>query len=199
GAPERERAASSEWVPLGELLAAAERRSGTNPASGRLGPAGQALLWLLPQVRGGVGLDWVGATASRLDAGLDGRAALYVAGSVQITWSPPRRDLSATGNVVDVDDDGSVTVYSEGSDNWMALGRSGRRASLHRLEVAEEIVSLYERHEEVRQQIAQGPGRSLADDVHLTLRLYEIEARLDALTDGAVQLWALSQAAGGGG
>jgi hypothetical protein len=197
-APEAKDGRLEPWMPLGDLLVAAERRSGMNPSSGQLGPGGQALLWLLPQVRGAFGVNWVDGLGSRLDAGLEGGAALYIGGGVQITWSPPRRDLSAADNVIDVEDDGTVNVYGEGADNWMALGRSGRRASLHRLEVAEEIVALYERHEEVRRQAGDARPRPLADSVQLALRIEEIEARLDLLTDGAVRIWEQSQGGGGG-
>lgn len=178
-----------EWVPLGVLLAAADGRAGMNPASGRLGPGGQALLWLLPEVRVGFGGVIVDQRGSALDAGLDGSDTLYLGTAVQVTWRPPRRNLQASDNLVDIEDDGTVSVYGDGADNWMALGRSGRRAAQHRLEVAEEIVALYQRHEDLRGQIADERARTLAERVQLVLRVEEVEARLDLLTDGAVRQW----------
>jgi hypothetical protein len=187
------------WIPLEKLLLAAETRNGVDPRRGALGPAGQALVWLMPEVRVDYARVWATDTVSRIDQGLFRSPVLFEGVTLTATWRPPRASLNATDTTVVVDEDGAeANVFVSGGDNWIALGRVSRRAAQHRLEVAEEIRGLYQRHDELGRQL-ETEGMPLLDSVHLRLRLAEIEARIDALTDGAVQRFESAQVAVGGG
>jgi len=135
--------------------------------------------------------------ASTIDQGLDFDPTLLEGISLQATWQRPKYALNATDAIVDVDDEGDVNVYMSGGDNWMALGRISRRIALQRLKDAEEISALYQRRVELVRQVAAATG-SVSDRAHLLLRVAELEARMDLMTDGAVRGYRAVQLASGG-
>jgi len=185
------------WIPLDHLLAAAEHRNGFNPKGGAVGPSGQAVLWLLPAIQVSYVRRWGMDYASTIDQGLDFDPTLLEGISLQATWQRPKYALNATDAIVDVDDEGDVNVYMSGGDNWMALGRISRRIALQRLKDAEEISALYQRRVELVRQVAAATG-SVSDRAHLLLRVAELEARMDLMTDGAVRGYRAVQLASGG-
>lgn len=189
--------ADEAWIPLEHLLAAAEHRNGFNPKGGAVGPSGQAVLWLLPEIQLTYVRQWGLDYASTIDQGLDYDPTLLEGISVQATWRRPKYALNATDAIVDVDDQGDVNVYMSGGDNWMALGRISRRIALQRLKDAEEISALYQRRVELVRQVAAATG-SVSDRAHLLLRVAELEARMDLMTDGAVRGYRAVELASGG-
>ena len=176
------------WIPLEALLGAAERRVGVGGSEDRLGPRGQTMMWLLPEVQARLLWQDGGGSQAGLDAGLEGDRNGGIGANVWLTWRPPSGLLTAADALVTPDDDGELQVYLGGADAWMGLGRTSRRAAIHRQEVAAEIVEVYRRRADlVREQGTTRTGRTLLDEVNLALRVAEAEAWLDALTDGAVR------------
>jgi hypothetical protein len=185
------------WIPLEALLGAAERRVGVGGTEDRLGLRGQALMWVLPEVQGRFVWQDDGGSQAGLDAGLEGSRGGGVGANVYLTWRPPSGLLTAADALVSADADGELQVYLGGADAWMGLGRTSRRAAIHRQEVAAEIVEVYRRRSDlVREQGTTRSGRTLLDEVNLALRVAEAEAWLDALTDGAVRRYPVDQGGG---
>lgn len=175
------------WVPLETLQAAASRRAGLGTTGDRLGSAGSVLLWLLPQVRVQVRSETQRDIGSGLDAGIQTSRQRAFESWLQLTWMPPRRNLSAADWSVYQRDDGDFNVYESDTDQWMMLGRVGRDGLRHKTEIAAEIGALYQRRAGLVQDLSLGRVTSLGEQVNVTLRIAEIEARLDLLTDGAVR------------
>lgn len=185
------------WIPLEALLGAAERRVGAGGTEDRLGLRGQTLMWMLPEVQARFAWQDDGGSQAGLDAGLEGSRSGGVGANVFLTWRPPSGLLTAADALVSADDDGELQVYLGGADAWMGLGRTSRRAAIHRQEVAAEIVEVYRRRADlVREQGTTRSGRTLLDEVNLALRVAEAEAWLDALTDGAVRRYPVDQGGG---
>jgi hypothetical protein len=146
------------------------------------------MMWLLPEVQARLLWQDGGGSQAGLDAGLEGDRNGGIGANVWLTWRPPSGLLTAADALVTPDDDGELQVYLGGADAWMGLGRTSRRAAIHRQEVAAEIVEVYRRRADlVREQGTTRTGRTLLDEVNLALRVAEAEAWLDALTDGAVR------------
>lgn len=191
-------AAGAPWIPVESLLAAAERRVGASPSADRLGTRGQTLMWLLPDIQLAARYGRGGGLHSGLDAGLDGARDGDLRTSVQLVWRPPVGNLIAANAYVATDTDGTPQVYMGAMDSFMGLGRIERRAAMHRQDVANEIVEAWRRRRDLVREIdTPRPGRTVHDVVTLRLRVAEIEAWLDVLTDGAVRRFSEGRAGGG--
>jgi hypothetical protein len=185
---------------LSDLRVAAESRVGLAAAAGARGPGVQVAGWLLPQVS--AQLRWVqGADdASSLDAGLEaGRAGNWQL-QVWATWRPPGRKVVASDpqDLVVVERAEDQGAFAGGFDQWMMLGSAGREATAHRLEVAERLVGLIVRRERLMGERGRD-GQPLREVVARELRIAEIDAELDALTDGAVTRYRSGRTGRGGG
>lgn len=192
--------ADAAFPPVGLLLAAAEARVAglTRRRQGR--EATQLLRWLTPQAVIEYRWDRGDARATRLDAGLTLRADGDSTIHAWLEWRPPRQSSSGMGDassiVVQEGDDGP-RIYAGSFDAWMMLGSVGRRITDARLKVTNTITELASNRALLIRERGRAAG-DLLDDVHLELRIAEIDAWLDALTDGAVHRYRAGQAEGGG-
>jgi hypothetical protein len=193
--------ASEGWVGVDELILAATRRDGTAPGRDWLGPGGQALAYLLPTVSLEYTWQRTSLISSELDAGIERSISPLSGAWLTFTWSPPSRDLVSTGVVVIEDEDDDATgVYVGEIEDRVLLNRVARRQSSSRTRVAHQVSEMYYNREQLVQERAEGAaGRSLLDAVHLELRISEVEAWLDVLTDGAVTRYLAGRGANGGG
>ncbi|MCB9662535.1 MAG: hypothetical protein H6732_00320 [Alphaproteobacteria bacterium] len=157
-----------------------------------------AATWLLPQV--GVEARWARGDdrGSRLGGGLAedlaGRATLYLFA----TWTPPARTAAALDpEELVLAQDGDTTQVFVGPFEQGVAARSGaRRVADHRRDTTQRIGQLVSDRLLLLQE---GEGRALPDRVRRALRLAEIDAWLDVLTDGALTRYRAGRAAGGGG
>lgn len=145
---------------------------------------------------GGLAADGTLAGGNTLGKGRD--ATFYVT----LSWTPAGRkgqsfsstpDEAAERTWVMIDADGTVSVDDGGNPQLMAA-RITRRISESRRDTSIEIDELFGARARL---VASRPGARqvpLSDLVDHELRVLEIEARLDALTDFAVSRW---RAAGG--
>lgn len=181
---------------LGLLLAAAEARVGQRQST-RLGVGAQALLWALPQVAFDARFLDASDLRSDLGAGRDLIVQRDTTLLLTFTWTPPGRNLSVGSGqqVVVQDTDQGPRFYSGSFDQWMMLGSVRRRAADTRARATEQIVAFHQdRAWLVASRQQRGEAEDLRDAVGLRLRIAELEAWMDALTDGAVARWRAAQA-----
>jgi hypothetical protein len=169
--------------PLGVLRDAALRQLPEVGGRGRVGA------WLLPQVT--VEASWAASDArtvvGTLGSGLDGAWQV----TARATWRPPTGGGTTggvQGLVAVADEDGVVQVYSGPFDAWVLLAHAGRRLRDERLRRIDLVAELVARRDALARE-RLGTGRPLREVVAAELRIDEVEAWLDALTDGAVERW----------
>lgn len=182
------------WLTVDQLLVEADRFHARSTGADQMGPGGQALTYLLPQVRLQGYHRRVDGLHSALDAGMQPSVAPRVGMGIILTWSPPRRNLSAASDAtITVDEDG-LDVYGGDTDNWMMLGRTARQAVAHRLEVTSEVGDLVANRQRLQRDLLRPRvPLTIQQSVDLMLRISEIEARLDVLTNGFVSRYSLSK------
>jgi hypothetical protein len=183
-----------EWLTVDQLLVEADRFHARSTGADRMGPGGQALTYLLPQVRVQAFHRRVDGLHSALDAGMEPSVAPRLGMGVILTWSPPRRNLSAASDAtITVDEDG-LDVYGGDTDNWMMLGRTARQAVAHRLEITSEVGDLVANRQRLQRDLLRPRvPLTIQQSVDLMLRIAEIEARLDVLTNGFVSRYSISK------
>jgi hypothetical protein len=175
------------WVNIDALIADADARHTRLTGGERLGPSSQWLRYTLPQVRVVGFRDVGGGVQSRLDGGIESDRSLRTGAWIYLTWTPPRRNLVAAGDAAVAFDGEDFDVYAGDVDQWMMLGRTSRDATRDRLALLEQVGALYAEGLRLRREMdAVKAGRTLQQRVDLMLRLQEVEARLDTLTDGTV-------------
>ena len=74
----------------------------------------------------------------------------------------------------------------DGSASWLLASRVGRQGTSYRAELAATVSRLYLLRQDLLLRGVPGP---LADRVERALQVAELDARLDALTQGAVSTW----------
>jgi hypothetical protein len=112
----------------------------------------------------------------------------------RLTWRPGRQQSGTTYDVLDPGANLSVLVtdgqaYIDDGTSGLILASAVRRgATQYRDEIAEKIGQLWRERQRL---VAEGipTGAPVADRVRQALRIQEIEARLDALSGGAVSSW----------
>ena len=172
------------WVPLGQLLhTALSRRELTQSMSAR-----RWVRTLLPEVT----LDGTYRERSEREldlyttAGTHGELTL----KVQLRWIPAGR---TTSMVSEAAEDLSLRLPEFADrvfDGLLDAGEAAdREATEYRGELTRDIVALYRARNTLWLERAAVPPDSLLAEVRWQLRLDDIEARLDALTDGAVSAW----------
>lgn len=178
-----------DWVPLGALVDASLGRPELTAHVGSRWVAAT-----LPDVSWDYG--WQQAVFDRWDA--DFWTVRDVDTSwmtrVVLTWRPGRQRTSSTFDVLDPGANLSVlvvdgqAVIDDGTSGAVMASAVRRGATQYRDELAENIGQLWRERQRL---VAEGmpPGASLPDRVRQALRIQEIEARLDALSDGAVSDW----------
>ncbi len=178
-----------EWVPLGALVDAAVGR---------------------PELTAHVGSRWAAALAP--DVALEGRWWQDVGDSwdadtwtvrnvdtswlvgVRMTWRPGRQQTSTAFDVLDPGANLSVLVVDgdvfidDGTSGQILASAVRRGATQYRDELAERIGQLWRERQRL---MAEGirPGAPLTEQVRAVLRIQELEAGLDVLSDGAVSDW----------
>jgi len=110
---------------------------------------------------------------------------------VRLTWSP-NRQRSGTSFDADSADDISVLVVDDevvvdGDDApQVVFSKVSRGAAKYRTSLASQISEMYRLRARL---LLDAPPRDLLDAVQRDLRVAELEANLDVLTDGAVSSW----------
>jgi hypothetical protein len=198
-APDPASAEDLAWIAVDHLIEAAMRREGSAPGRDWLGASGQALAYLLPTLTLQYTSTLDRSIGSELDAGIERRVASTPGFWVFLTWEPPARDLVSSGVVV-IEDDDETEVFVGDIEDRVLLNRVTRRQSSSRTRVAHQVSEMYYNRQQLVRERAEGrAGRSLLDAVHLDLRIAEVEAWLDVLTDGAVSRYLAGRGADGGG
>jgi hypothetical protein len=115
---------------------------------------------------------------------------------MHLTWRPNRQrsttgyfdaeELAAGLDVLVFDDE---VVIDDGLTSDALVSKVNRGATLYRTEVADTIASLWTTRQRLVTERQLAGDEPLADQVARALRVAELEARLDALTDGAVSSW----------
>lgn len=177
------------WVPLGALVNASLGRPELEAHVGSRWVAA-----MMPDVtlqgdwRQNVGDDWDADTWTTHDVDTTWRLRMA------LTWRPGRQQTSSSFDVLDPTADLSVVlldgqvVIDDGTSGTVLASAVRRGATQYRDELAESIGQLWRERQRL---VAEGTPAvaPLTDRVRQVLRILEIEARLDALCDGAVSEW----------
>ena len=178
-----------DWVPLGALVSAStSRRELTARSGSRLGRA------LLPELtfeyinNRVTGDDWNAATWTIREVDT------WWSGRVVMTWRPGL-STSSSGFDAELTDDLPLVVFDDevvlddGSMTALVGAKVNRGSIAYRDMLAEDISRLYLTRQRIaieQQWVADEP---LYERVLRALQIEEIEAQLDALTEGAVTRW----------
>lgn len=188
------------FVPMPALLAAAATQTGLTARAG-VGKATQAARWLVPEIVFELWLWEQPRMVSVLDRGLSLDDRGYTQWMVRAVWRPPSREVAFVDPedlVVSVDETGT-RVYSGAFDDGVLVARQARAALREGSRRTANIVALSQRRAELVASRSEAAEEDLRARVRLELGIQEIEATLDALTEGAVSRWKSAQAAGGSG
>lgn len=190
---------AAAFVPVPVLLDAAVQRPGQVARTG--GRSTQFARWLVPSVV--VELRSVDrrGLSSRLDAGRYLDTDNDIGGFVRVVWQPPARqaaEIDPEDLIVEVDENGTE-VFNGAFDDGVLVSRLARRAVAEQSRVSGRIVELVQQRAQLDAARETATGDGLRARVRLALRIAEIDATLDALTDGAVARWRAAQALGGPG
>ncbi len=186
---DREAPELDPWVPLPVLLDASLVRRELNQRIGsRWVAAMMPRVALTYQRRDTERVDWDAATWTTLD--LD----KYWITTVQLTWTPNRQ---RSGTSFEVEDLAVFTVGDEiaidqGTSPLLLYSQVSRGVTGYRDDLAGTISRLYLSRQRLALERALVRDESLVQQVDRELRIAEVEARLDALTDGAVSAWSLN-------
>lgn len=179
------------FVPLGLLIDTASAREELRQSIGSRWAAA-----LLPQVsmeyltRRRVGPDWENNDPDGTALDLDG----YWQARTVLTWTPGRQrtgtsfDAEGGGDDLPVVVVGREVVVDDGQAPQVLYSKVSRGATNYRGILAGRITEMYRLRARL---LLEGEPRDLLRAVQRQLRIDELEASLDALTDGAVTRWRL--------
>lgn len=179
-----------EWIPLGALLDISLGRPELNARTGRRWVAA-----MVPEVtlqgtwNQDVGDDWDADTWTlhNVDTWWQVHASM--------TWRPGRQRRSNSFDPASFGSDISVLVVDgdvvvDDGTTTAVLGSAVRRGSiLYRTELTEQISEMWTTRQQLVAEERDAKDLALPDRVRRRLRIEEIEARLDALTNGAASSW----------
>ncbi len=190
------------WLTVEELLVASAERVGVRNKRELSGTGRLILRYLMPRVR--VQARWLdnANVSSRLGGGYVLQPDDVFQFYVDLTWVPPgaRRRIETddfSGDVRDtrsvrLDDSGNRALQQAAGDT---LGQSWSSNIRQELDSFTRITALYREREDRLGELNTADGaRSLHEEVRLVLDLEEIDAQLDALTDGAVSRYTAARA-----
>ncbi|MCA9491914.1 MAG: hypothetical protein KC621_18405 [Myxococcales bacterium] len=179
-----------EWIPLGVLLDSSLGRRELNVGSGRRWVAAMIPeLTLQGQWNQDVGDDWDVDTWTlhNVDTWWQVRATM--------TWRPGRQRRSNSFDPASFGSDLSIVVVDgdfvvDDGTTTAVLGSAVRRGSiLYRTELTQQISDMWTTRQQLVAEERAAEGAALADLARRRLRILELEARLDVLTNGAVSSW----------
>jgi hypothetical protein len=174
-----------DWVPLETLVWSSANRVGVRAPQDLGGNARTMLRYILPQVEVSAWFTSRSGRDSTLDAGIDLQEFRDQGVWVDLVWRPPTAQTTLEALAFRGGD-------PQDADLAGSLGQAGAyiaQSSFANQQDAFALVTrLYRDRASIRRELqsADAAGRSLLDQVHLQLRMNEIEALLDAVTDGAV-------------
>ncbi|NCG18498.1 MAG: hypothetical protein GWP91_05750 [Rhodobacterales bacterium] len=113
-----------------------------------------------------------------------------------LKWTPAGRESSQSGAVEAALDELALRADYDGlgaGGDRSLLGAMGNRVSRsvaeQRNAIAFDLVGLYKAHVGTERAILAQEGKAVDEAVYLALRKLELEAKMDALTNGAVSAW----------
>ncbi|MCB9685127.1 MAG: hypothetical protein H6738_07110 [Alphaproteobacteria bacterium] len=179
-----------DWIPLGVLLDLSLGRRELNAHTGRRWVAAMLPeLTLQGQWNQDVGDDW------DVDTWTLHNVDTWWQVKGTMTWRPGRQrrsnsfDAGSFGSDLSVLVVGGDVVVDDGTTTAV-LGSAVRRGSiLYRTELTEQISEMWTTRQRLVAEERDTQGAELVDLVRRRLRVLELEARLDALTNGAVSSW----------
>lgn len=176
------------WVEPDALLSAALSRPGVRMESlrGNARAANSALPQIRVDARFMPDRDLSYSVSSGTNRGVDSDFQATVA----LTWTPAGRKSSSSlaGVVID----GDLVVV--GSDEQTVLAaKVGRRSAAYQRTLTERVLDLFSDRIDLELESRQVVGSPLADRVEHALRVLEVEAQLDTLTDGYVSRYNFAQ------
>lgn len=169
------------WIPMEELVRAATTRPGLSDVnlSGSMRRAATAM----PQLRLEARFDPDRALTWSNSLGSERAADAVFTARVVLQWTPDGRKRNASLTSVVLDEG---VFIDDGRDRSMLTARVQRAGVQYQRVLATEVIDLATTHAELVGRTAALAGASIADRVEHALRILEIEARLDGLTDGYV-------------
>ncbi len=195
------------WVPVGAIVTRSLSRPGL--VSQRGGMRRFVAAYLLPQVRlegqyrVKQGLRWndtSGTVRTRFPEQI---------GRLILQWSPPGRKVRMGEYDGDIDFDSDLddsdradvdivvvddSVFVGGSAAGYASQVATRRSAMkYRNTLIEDINDIYSQRNDLIRQRTRLDDAALADKIVHELKIQELEATLDVLSDGAVSSWAMAQ------
>lgn len=184
------------FVPVDDLLAAVEARFA--PLTRNFTPARRTLRAFAPelQLRFWYDHDWRLAyydTSGTINSP-DGAWRA----EVRLKWTPSRRPSIATDSSVEaVDLIEAMVVDSEvflttPDNNSVLMNRLDRRSAVYQRDTSDSVTKMYFERQDLVARRSALANASLPDRVYHELRIHELEARLDALTEGTVSRWQAS-------
>jgi len=189
--PEGDEVVAPPFLPLGALIESASRRRELQQRVGR-----RLVAAAIPQVtaevvaRRTVGPDWENDDPAGTAVDLD----TYWQARTILRWTPGRTrssrsfDAEVAGDEVPVVVVGRDVVVDDGEAPQVLYSRVSRGAGRYRSVLAQRITELYRQRARL---ILQGEPVDALRRVVRLLRIQELEATLDVLTDGAVTRWRL--------
>ncbi len=178
------------WIPLSALMRTAlQRRELTQRLGSRWAAAALPQLTLeYRQIR--VGRDDWSTSRGYTVRGLDG----YWQIMTRLRWTPNRQRTNSGGFELDADDTSVLVladevVVDDGTSLTVLASKVGRGSTSYRSELTDRISRLFTARVRLAANAERGQDRNLLERTERQLRIDEIEAQLDALTDGAVASW----------
>ena len=180
-----------EWIPLNNLMYTALNRKELVAALG----TSRVLQTLMPElvIEGQFSPD----TRTNYLPFTTAETGRDLRGMVRLTWTPAGRSAAGEAFEQTVEEISLRTGFDDigiaGDRGLLGAmgGRVGRTATNYRSKLADDVRDLYAARNALYFERAAVPPQTLAEEVTWQLRLQELEARLDALTDGAVSAWNL--------
>lgn len=174
------------WADPDALVAVAVHRRGLDPGTKYVPRVASTLL---PQIVAEV--RWVGGGLLGYDVGTG--TARDADGTTQarvvFRWTPSGRKSSVDPTTVVMDGD---VFVDDGQDRALLSARVRRLATQYRQKITQQVVELWTSRQTLEEERVSMQSASLADRVEHALRIAEVEARLDGLTEGAVSRLRLS-------
>ncbi len=176
--------AVSEWVPVETLLDAALSQpgiAGVEDKRARTRWLGSVLprLRVISQYRPGTQLMW--SDSAGTTSGANGDLSV----TVRLDWTPAGRKVgSGTVWVTAGEDD---VFVDDGSDPALAMSRARRQGVDQRMDIARTVSELYFARLSLVEQRKAFATESVRERVEIELRLSELEAWLDVMTNGVAR------------